>query len=114
MLHDLILDATSKYEIYFLVTAYLESVRYGDKHGMLPNKLTCLPCSGMDDIWERLEALGAELDNSPQVESQQTRRAILQEAAAVLGASVRRLRELDGREAGSFGEDALPEQIHTT
>ena len=113
MLHDLILDATSKYEIYFLVTAYLESVRYGDKLGMLPKELTCPPCSGIDDIWERLEALNGELNSSPQVQSQEPRRAILREAVALLGMSVRRLRQLEGETTGVPTESRLSTQTHS-
>lgn len=113
MMHNLILDATNKYEIYFLLTAYLESVRYGDKLGMLPKELTRLPCSGIDDIWQRLDALRAELQ-SPHAASHEPREAILREAAATLGASVRRLRQLDGEAPAALHEDGIAAGTHTT
>ena len=113
MLHNLILDAASKYEIYFLLTSYLESVRYCDKLGVLPKELTRLPCAGIDDIWERLEALNTELDGPPPLGSLEPRDAALREAAATLDASIRRLRELAEEPADSMHQARFSKETHT-
>ena len=112
MLHNLILDAASKYEIYFLLTSYLESVRYCDKFGVLPKQLTRLPCAGIDDIWERLEALSIELVSPSLPGSQEPRDAVLREAAAVLDASIRRLRQLAGEPADTMHQTRFSRETH--
>ena len=58
-------DATSEHEIYFLLTAYVEAVRYCDKLNMLPPAMKDLPVSGAVDVVARMEALRAGLGATP-------------------------------------------------
>src|SRR5690349_3796884 len=54
---EVICEADSEHEIYFLLTAYAEAVRYCDKLGPLPERITHLPFTGIDDLNERLEEM---------------------------------------------------------
>ena len=87
---DVIAEAGSEHEIYFLLTAYLESVRYGDKFGLLPERITRLPLSGLADVKQRLDALRSEHDQ-PQIEPNARTRVFISEALDVVGTARDRL-----------------------
>lgn len=90
MISDVMHRASSEHEIFFLLTAYVESLRYSDIPGALPEHLTRLPLSGTGDVHRRRNALRTEL-NTVTAEHTGKRRAILLEAANVLGAALERL-----------------------
>ena len=94
MLRNVIVEARTEYEIFFLLTAYLESVRYCDKLNLLPEDITRLPCSGIDDVRTRLERLDAGLRAPQQGEYQARANAIVRESVDVLHASLDRLQQL--------------------
>lgn len=89
MISDVMHQASSEHEIFFLLTAYVESLRYSDIPGALPEHLTRLPLSGTGDVHRRRNALRIELNTA--AEHGGKRRAILLEAANVLGAALERL-----------------------
>lgn len=62
MITDVIREAESEHHIYFLLTAYLEAVRYSDKLDLLPDTIKRLPITGMTDVKARFEQLFIELD----------------------------------------------------
>lgn len=62
MITDVIRDAESEHQIYFLLTAYLEAVRYSDKLNLLPDTVTRLPIASMADVKARFEHLFIVLD----------------------------------------------------
>jgi hypothetical protein len=63
MFADMIRNATTEHEIYFLLTSYLEAVRYSDKlHCCVPEQVVRLPLNGRQDVQERFERLMIELD----------------------------------------------------
>ena len=64
-IHDVIREATSEHEVYFLLTAYVEAVRYGDMLNYLPGQVRELPLHGFDDVRTRVDGLRAELTRSP-------------------------------------------------
>ena len=95
MLRDVIVEARTEYEIFFLLTAYLESLRYCDKLSLLPEHLTRLPCSGIDDVRVRLEGVDRGLRTMQRGECQDRAIAVLQESLDVLRASLDRLQQLN-------------------
>jgi hypothetical protein len=99
MISDVILEANNEHEIFFLLTAYVESLRYCDKLGTLPQGLTRLPLSGAGDVQSKFIGIRAVLND--EVEDCGTRTyAILREAVDVFGAAVDRLDRL--AEAGAM------------
>lgn len=59
MLHDAIRNANSQYTVYFLLTAYLDTLQFGRK---LPEHLTVLPIVDLRDLESRFEKLVAEFE----------------------------------------------------
>lgn len=57
MIIDAISKASTEHEIYFLLTSYIEAVRYCDKLCHLPEPMRALPFRGTDDLKARVEAL---------------------------------------------------------
>jgi hypothetical protein len=98
MISDVILEANNEHEIFFLLTAYVESLRYCDKLGT-PQGLTRLPLPGAGDVQSKFIGIRAVLND--EVEDCGTRTyAILREAVDVFGAAVDRLDRL--AEAGAM------------
>ncbi|HUF81275.1 MAG TPA: hypothetical protein VMN03_09090 [Burkholderiales bacterium] len=58
MFTDVIGEAVTEREVYFLLSAYVEAVRYCDQLGSLPDPVCALPVAGTDDVRKRAEVLG--------------------------------------------------------
>jgi len=86
LITDAIRDAATEHEIYFLLTAYVEAVRYCDKLDTLPPAMKDLPVAGVNDVVARMEALRAGLGATPREE-----RAVIREAIEIFGAALVRL-----------------------
>ena len=94
MITDVIREAGTEHEIYFLLTSYVESVRYCDKLGGLPVHMRELPLSGRDDIRARVERLrDAELGLP--AATQGRGHAVVAEAIDVFVAALGRLEALE-------------------
>lgn len=91
MISDVIHEASTEHEVFFLLTAYLESLRYGDKLGTLPQELTRLPLSGAGDVQSRFIGIRTVLNTA--LESGRSH-AIFLEAADIFGTAVDRLDRL--------------------
>lgn len=87
---NVIAEAGNEHEIYFLLTAYLESVRFGDKFGLLPEHVTRLPVSGLADVTRRFDDLRSERDHGTVRPNDRTRMFIT-EALDVVGTARERL-----------------------
>jgi hypothetical protein len=88
MLADAIDSAVSEHAVYFLVTAYLESLHHFHTSLRIPECVVALPLGGMDDLMDRVRALHAistASDEGP---------AAAVEAIAVLECALARLRRL--------------------
>ena len=59
MLHEAIRNARTEHTVYFLLTAYLETLQFSRK---LPERLTVLPIADMQDMQARFEQLVAEYE----------------------------------------------------
>lgn len=93
---DVIREADTEHEIYFLLTAYLEAVRFGDKLNFLSEHLTSLPLTGLDDVVGRSTKLIAELDGAPQ-RLDDKERVVVKETLEVFGTALSRLWLLERR-----------------
>jgi len=93
MIIDVIRKAGDEHEIFFLVSAYVEAVRYCDKLKNFPEHMWHLPLAGTLDLETRAESLESELGNSSQDRSERER-LIVREAADIFAAALHRLRVL--------------------
>jgi hypothetical protein len=94
MLNDAIRTAQTEHVIYFLLTAYVETLDYYDPpRSCLPSCVNRLPIVGNGDVTERLRALRETLDSNVQDSSDV--RAILQEALDLFDTAWQRLQALD-------------------
>ena len=59
MLHDAIRKASTEHTVYFLVTAYLDTLQFSRK---LPEHLTVLPIADLEDLESRFAKLVAEFE----------------------------------------------------
>jgi hypothetical protein len=59
MLHDAIRNANTQHTVYFLLTAYLDTLQFSRK---LPEHLTVLPIADLNDLESRFEKLVAEFE----------------------------------------------------
>jgi hypothetical protein len=93
-INDVIREAKSEHEVYFLLTAYVEAVRYVDRMSLLPASVRELPLNGVSDVKARFDGLRAELgqaDGKPDSRSL----AIVKESADILGDALARLQWLE-------------------
>ena len=96
----LIVDVMSRLntedEVYFLLSAYLETLQFHSPEKYLPPGVTNLPLNGAEDVEARFtDLLGAELTGLARSQCD-TRGAIAREATEIFGvacARVQRLRE---------------------
>lgn len=95
-INDVIREAKSEHEIYFLVTAYVEAVRYCDRLNFLPEQVRDLPFKGVNDVKTRIDGLKAELGRSlAQKADSPSRAVVIKETADVLGDALKRLQWLE-------------------
>lgn len=90
MITDVIVEAKTEHAIYFLLTAYLESVRFGDKFRLLPEHITRLPLDGIVDVRVRFHDLRTELDRASGPGCSKAG-ALIKEALYVFGTGLDRL-----------------------
>jgi hypothetical protein len=94
-INDVIREAKSEHEVYFLLTAYVEAVRYVDRMSLLPSSVRDLPLNGMDDVRARFDGLRAELGQANGGFDSRSL-AIVKESADILGDALARLKWLEG------------------
>src|ERR1043165_5550953 len=87
---EVLRQAANETEIYFLLTSYVEAVRYCDKFHTLPAQMRDLPLVGADDLKRRVERLRAGLDRSDMLD-----RPIIREASEIFAAAVDRMTALE-------------------
>lgn len=94
---DAIRTAASDHAVYFLVTAYFESLHHFHRSLGVPRRVIDLPVRGFSDLTERLEALridtGVRLKPAPGPS----------EALSILECAVARLTELGDGCAHTYG-----------
>jgi hypothetical protein len=85
---DAIDSAPTEHAVYFLVTAYIESLRHFERGCGVPKGAIELPVCGASDLTERLEMLRSNADVVPEYAVARS------EAAAVLASALARLSSL--------------------
>jgi hypothetical protein len=94
---DVMRRVNSEHEVRFLLSAYVETLRFYDAGRSLPQGVTMLPLAGVDDVRERFEALlDIDLCGSAAHRSECVH-AIVREAAEIFGAALGRLQILQKR-----------------
>ena len=88
---EVIREASTEHEIYFLLTAYVEAVRYGDKFNTLPAQMRDLPLTNMANVKERVEGIKAGLDRTNFLD-----RPVIKEAMDIFIVALDRLVSLKG------------------
>jgi len=89
---DVIREAKNEHEVYFLLTSYVETVRFCDKLNCLPAPVRELPLNGFEDVRNRIGGLRAELGASHVDDNS---RVIVEEAAGLFGEALNRLQWLE-------------------
>ncbi|HEX6004713.1 MAG TPA: hypothetical protein VFZ14_12025 [Burkholderiales bacterium] len=91
MFVDVIREASNPHEIYFLLTSYVEAVRFGDALNVLPDSVKRLPLDGNDQLRRQYQELirlqnvrGRNVDGGP----------VIDEALSIFGAALTRLDSL--------------------
>jgi hypothetical protein len=87
-INDVIREASNEHEVYFLLTSYVETVRFCDKLNCLPPPVRELPLGGVEDVKNRIGGLKAELGTSHVDDNS---RVIVEEAAGLFGEALNRL-----------------------
>lgn len=64
MITDVIREAKSEHEIYFLLTAYLEAIYFSDKLNLQSDLADILPIASMEKVRERFVQFIVELDRA--------------------------------------------------
>lgn len=90
---DAIDSAPTEHAVFFLVTAYIESLRHFERGCGVPQEAIALPVMGTTDLAERLEMLRGNGDVMPEASIAKS------EAAAVLASALQRLSTLAQAEA---------------
>jgi hypothetical protein len=94
MIADVIRKAETEHEIFFLLTAYSEAVRFCDKLNCLPDDITRLPLGGAADVKTRFEQLILELDSASRRLDDRSC-LVIREAVHILGTALSRVELLD-------------------
>jgi len=89
---DVISEAQNEHEIYFLLTSYVEAVRYCDPLHHLPGVIRELPFNGVEDVSVRAERLRAVLESPDALDDKN--RLVLVEAHGIFAEARHRLEML--------------------
>jgi len=90
MFRDVIREAKSEYEIYFLLTSYIEAVRFGDQLNVVPESVKDLPLDG-GRVKQQYQKL-VELDRHAAGNA----KAVIDEALPIFKSALDRLEALSG------------------
>lgn len=94
MVADIIRNANTEHEIYFLLASYIEAVRFCDKLHCMSERITRLPLNGVADVRERFEQLIIELDAASRRLDDKSC-TVIREGMHILGSALNRLGVLD-------------------
>ena len=92
MYKDVIREAKSEQEIYFLLTSYVEAVRFGDQLNVVPAPVKRLPLAGRSEVRQQYQKL-VELDQTSKAATDNAN-LVIKEALPIVGAALERLESL--------------------
>lgn len=101
---DVIREADNEHEIYFLLTSYVEAVRYCDPLHLLPGDVRVLPFNGVEDVSMRAERLRAILESSAALDDRI--RPLLAEALGIFAVAWHQLETLREKHQSALLEAA--------
>lgn len=104
LITDVIREADSAHEIYFLLTAYIEALRHCDPLHHLPDFMTELPVTGLADVLGRAGRMRSVLDSPAGADA--GIQAVLVEALGILTVAGERLEVLRESSASPLREAA--------
>ena len=90
-------EASSEQVVFFLTTAYVETLQHSSFANPLPVHVTTLPLNGMGDLRRRRDVLQALI--AMYYPEQRTTGGVLEEAYEVFEAALERLRALNAEGA---------------
>ena len=96
MFADFIREAKNEQEVFFLLTSYVESVRYGDQLNLGPETVTRIPLGDNDRVREQGQQLAAELNKASATQNENAC-LVIAEALPVFNAALDRLEALTRR-----------------
>ena len=88
MIVDAIRSAPTQHAVYFLVTAYIESLRHFERTCGVPAEVLALPLDGLADLAERTRVIGERSGNGHES-------VAISELAAVLDCAIEQLMSLE-------------------
>ena len=97
MFADTIRGANTEHEVYFLLTSYIDSVKFSDKQQSVSEKITRLPFNGAADVKERFEQLMFELDAASK-RLDDNACTVIREGVHIFGSALNRLRMIEERQ----------------
>lgn len=110
MITDVIREAESEHEIYFLLTAYMEAIHFGDKLNLQSDLADILPIASMEKVRKQFKQFIVELDMASKALNHDAC-LVLKEAMLIFNIALNRLESLPGRKSLSLPEHRHPE-IH--
>jgi hypothetical protein len=97
MITDVIREAKSEHEIYFLLTAYLEAIHFSDKLQPQPELADVLPIASIEKVRNRFEHFIYELDRASK-ELNHEACLVLKEGMLIFNTALNRLEALASRQ----------------
>lgn len=97
MYKDVIREAKSEQEIYFLLNSYVEAVRFGDQLNVVPDPVKRLPLAGRTQVRQQYQKL-VELDKSSGA-TNDSANTVIKEALPIFGAALERLESLPDKQS---------------
>jgi len=102
MIADVVRRSDSECAIYFLLSAYLQALRFGDNSSRVPESITRLPLTCASDVRTRFEQLMIELDTASRRLDDDSCSAI-RGALHMVGAASSRLKLIGERPHAAIG-----------
>src|SRR5262245_33848549 len=97
MIADVIRHAKTEHEIYFLLTAYLESIQFGNGKNFASRTTIKLPLAGSQDLQQRFNQLVIDLDSASK-SLDDNGCLVIKEALHIVGSALHQLRHLESVE----------------
>lgn len=103
MITDIIYEAESEHEIYFLLTSYLEAIRFSDKLNLLSDPIENLQINSKEGVKRWFQELIVELDAASKGLNHNAC-MVIKEAMLIFNIALNRLETLAGRKSLASAE----------
>jgi len=103
---EAIREAHTQHEVFFLLTAYVEAIGYGDSDKLLPWQGRELPLAGVEDVKGRIYSLHLRARLAGSSADDKTTGSIVNEVVEVYTTALRQLAVLEHAEDIDFADAA--------